>query len=718
MSSVVTSIDASNVNARHDLQSNTPMSSVVTSIDVVVGAGNPAAVGVRLRGAQGSSLEDVAAYNAEGDAFAGVQGCSGSGGAHSNLTAIGFRFGIDCRESQPAPTLSNVRMANQSCSALLHAGLETLTVAGLHATVGSSGSGPAILGGAMDDMGLGLPSQCTAGLLPAVNPQRSDPWQSGSLSLIDAVIEGPFSVAVHNLARSLYLKNVYISGGKLAVLVENVTSAPHASFSIPSPAQPGQWLQVKELAVGVEFTDAASPCPTISMSQNTWIDGSEARGLLPPAVANYTVLDALPVGIDVTALVDRHGWGSNELYPNPSTGRNAIVNGADHGLVGDGVTDNQAVFETIVTTLLSPGSVLFLPRGVYRTTRTVILPPGVSLAGQARQLTTVVADDLTMGYPHPGPPYPQPIDHNAPPTVMMTSALPNARTASSRPVVAAVYAITVVVPVAQSNATAMQFSLVPPSPSLPSGQVPFVSVRQFWATHVPMCGSWFFNSRCTARFFDASPYNHPFVSVTTPAPWQQQQQQQQLAEDRTPVESVGAGSEQQQQVEMRWHVWYQEDGHRNGGPAHVAPLYQKMLVADTGPIPVRFYQLNSEHCTCEAESTFRNVGAVEVFGSKSEFSPTVIKLVNSTGFISYGHGGLANAGTPSAPPQWPDEGPPALYRAVGSTGFTFINLMSQMARCNPEIAQSLMFDMPGSGLANVSVPPLQWPVLYRRDAAE
>eukprot|EP01046_Picozoa_sp_COSAG06_P051054 COSAG06_NODE_8245_length_2224_cov_20.733176_1_plen_120_part_10 len=106
------------------------MNTIVQSVDVVIGAGNPAAVGVRMRGAQGSGLEDVGVF-AAADAFAGVSGVSGSGGAHSNITVVGARFGVDARDTQPSASLTNVRLINQSCAALIHEGLETLTMAGV-----------------------------------------------------------------------------------------------------------------------------------------------------------------------------------------------------------------------------------------------------------------------------------------------------------------------------------------------------------------------------------------------------------------------------------------------------------------------------------------------------------------------------------------------------------------------------------------------------------
>ena len=123
-------LNVSSVNSHSELEPNVLMNTIVQSVDVIIGAGNPTAVGMRMRGAQGSGLEDIGVFAAT-DAFAGISGVSGSGGAHSNITVVGARFGVDARDTQPSASLTNVRLINQSCAALVHTGLETLTMAGV-----------------------------------------------------------------------------------------------------------------------------------------------------------------------------------------------------------------------------------------------------------------------------------------------------------------------------------------------------------------------------------------------------------------------------------------------------------------------------------------------------------------------------------------------------------------------------------------------------------
>ena len=82
---------------------NAQYNSIAMNLNIVVSEGNVGDVGVRLRGAQGSGLEDVTVD--VGDGLAGIVGGCGSGGAHHGLTVIGGRYGLDLRQSQPTATV-------------------------------------------------------------------------------------------------------------------------------------------------------------------------------------------------------------------------------------------------------------------------------------------------------------------------------------------------------------------------------------------------------------------------------------------------------------------------------------------------------------------------------------------------------------------------------------------------------------------------------------
>ena len=119
-------------NSAGEPEPNAQYNSMATSLTIVIGAGNVGAVGIRLRGAQGSGIEDVTVY--AGDGLAGVVGGCGSGGAHHGLRVIGGRYGLDLRQSQPAGHVSGATLEGQRCAGLIYGGFETLSAVGMNIT--------------------------------------------------------------------------------------------------------------------------------------------------------------------------------------------------------------------------------------------------------------------------------------------------------------------------------------------------------------------------------------------------------------------------------------------------------------------------------------------------------------------------------------------------------------------------------------------------------
>ena len=106
--------------------------SMATSLTIEIGSGNFGAVGIRLRGAQGSGIEDVTIL--AGDGLAGVVGGCGSGGAHHGLRVVGGRYGLDLRQSQPTGTVSGSTLEGQRCAGLIYGGFESLSAVGMNIT--------------------------------------------------------------------------------------------------------------------------------------------------------------------------------------------------------------------------------------------------------------------------------------------------------------------------------------------------------------------------------------------------------------------------------------------------------------------------------------------------------------------------------------------------------------------------------------------------------
>jgi hypothetical protein len=202
----------------------------------------------------------------------------------------------------------------------------------------------------------------------------------------------------------------------------------------------------------------------------------------------------------------------------------------------------------------------------------------------------------------------------------------------------------ITVPCNVSNVNHWSF-VGPLSSTAPPG---FVSYRQAWQTRVPACGSWFFNQRCSDRFFDKRPAPHTQGLVYGAVP------------------------------EVRLHVFFQEDGSRNGGDANAAGG-RKLLVQDV-VAPVKVYQLNGEHGGYGAYSEFKRCGSVLIAGCKSEqaYDGPVYWARNVSTFISMGHGGLAAPPTVTEP--YPSPFPnylTALYRVEGDGNYRIVNLTPQ-----------------------------------------
>ena len=682
-------LNASDINAADKLQPNILMSAIIQSVDIVIGEGNPAAVGVRMRGAQGSSIEDVAVFAAH-DAFAGISGCSGSGGAHSNLTVIGARVGIDARDTQPSATLSNLRLYNQSCVALLHEGYETLTIAGAHVVVGSSAepSAAAFVSGAPDQLPP-LAGQCAQLLAPATDGQPASDAVAGALSVIDAGFEcqGCRKTTAIATTRNLYLRRVAVNG--LAQVsrsyeVKHIDERPWFELAVR--------YELKAAASGSNVHELSVPVPfgwsnylhKDQFSSTAYINGQPVV-TSGAAVLNTTALSSSP---DWDAMCDRHSWGDNHNSAFPGHhSHNAInVKDARYAAVGDGVTDDTASLQRAIDDANRTGAPVFIPRGAFRTSRTLVVPAGVQLVGLARHLTTIVSDDTAFSFADSKKKRDagkdllgEPDYSSTPPILSFESA--SGRAGSSQPGVSTVFfGMTLVIPVWNNHTatSAWHFN---------SGAAPgsWNVARQFWSTRIPMCGQWW-SERCADRF-----YHHPAYESAY---------------------AVIAGAE----ASLRVFVLFQEDGQRNGGYVSQSPFSRHAVVVNGTRQEVSFYQLNGEHGIGTAYSEFVDTVGVSVFGHKSEMTGAALFVRNSRQFSSYGHGGPAAQGAATlAAAQCDGMDPcpwePSLYRIVDSEDVRFVNLQGQgYSKDN-----KMMFEL--HGRERFLSPNGSWPSIYFRSPA-
>lgn len=165
---------------------NINMNNVFRGIDFEISHGNPGAVGLFFHGAQGGVTQDVTVtFPFEG--YAGFGGGGGAGASHINVKVVGGRYGLWFKASEPCPVAAGVTLINQTSSAVMYGGQQTLVLAGLHVEMAAGAVGPAVA--------------------PASKNQP--------ITLVDATIDcsnGNGSIVPIQLGvASIYLRNVFIS---------------------------------------------------------------------------------------------------------------------------------------------------------------------------------------------------------------------------------------------------------------------------------------------------------------------------------------------------------------------------------------------------------------------------------------------------------------------------------------------------------------------------
>jgi len=312
---------------------------MIVDVDLLLGEGNPGAVGIDHQAAQGSAIEDVT-VNATG-AFAGIQKAPGSGGGIHGLTVIGGRYGLYLRGNafsgtQPVPVVSNVTLKGQTELAILYDGRGPLTV----------------VGGWIEGAGV-----------QAQSP-RDAPW-NGAMNFLDTVFRTRKGVCAITSNHSVYLHNVYFEDSEVIARVEGQPELDGV---------PQRWTHIEEYAAGA------------ALQYPQWLGGGSRQDAVyingqPASAHNPLQLQMNSVAPPVD-LQNRHAWPA---LPSWQESRVANVRAAPYGAQGDGESDDAAAIQRAI----DENDAVFLPKGEYKLSRPLVLKSQTHLFGVSNVLSVL-----------------------------------------------------------------------------------------------------------------------------------------------------------------------------------------------------------------------------------------------------------------------------------------------------------------------------------------
>ncbi|QDV66002.1 glycosyl hydrolase family 28-related protein [Crateriforma conspicua] len=323
------------------LQPNINMNQMMIGIDVSVGQGNPGAVAIRHRAAQGSSIQDCT-IDARGG-LTGLEGGAGSGGSHFGITVVGGKVGIDYSETQPAPTLAGITLIDQEQAAIVNGSRQALTVVGCR--IETNGHGPVIV-------------------------TRQKTPHHGQLSMVDSTVDfkKPGENVVIDARAAVTLHDVYVRGASTVV-----QSGQETLFK----ADQDGWIHVQELAAALPAPPLGSwtPMPGFRYGTPVILNGNRSSSAI------HALVDS--VNGPPKDLVTRHLWRSSF----PSWQSPGAVNVAEppYGARGDGRNDDTEAIQRAV----DENRIVFLPKGVYKISRPIRLRSDTALIGVGRCYTWI-----------------------------------------------------------------------------------------------------------------------------------------------------------------------------------------------------------------------------------------------------------------------------------------------------------------------------------------
>lgn len=301
---------------------NISFNQMLVSVDVELGRGNAGAIGVDHQGAQGSVAEDVNVF-AEG-AFAGFRGASGSGGGMSHISVRGGRYGL---------YLAGLGLQKQFSGSQPTPVISHVTLTGqTEQSIVSATRGPLVLVGASIDG-------------PRILVEGTRNAWDGGLNMIDSAVRLRGPGPAIRADRPVYLENVYFEN---AATIAQVGSAPVLEGSGKG------WTRVIEYAAG------PSPAHPI------WVNGAKQA----KALVKIQPGQAPPAGYRRA-----HEW--RERLPSWDDPGVANVMAPPYSAAGDGKADDTDAIQRAIDASRD----VFLPKGIYRITRTLRMRANTRLFG-------------------------------------------------------------------------------------------------------------------------------------------------------------------------------------------------------------------------------------------------------------------------------------------------------------------------------------------------
>ncbi|MEN9402576.1 MAG: hypothetical protein RL091_1279, partial [Verrucomicrobiota bacterium] len=320
----------------------------ILSLDFELGAGNPGAVAIDHRSAEGSTIEDVS-VQATG-AFAGILNAPGSGGAMHAIRVTGGRYGLYLPGSQPSPLISDLTLRDQEEASIYYRARGALTV------VGAEIRGAPIRG----ELGAAA-------------------WDGG-INVIDSVIsvrgDGPAIVT----PRSVVLDNVWF---------DRVATVAQIADHPPVAGNPAGWTHIARYLAGgiVKSPDFLGGQPR---RDPLWIDGQERAAPL---------LQVGPATAPPAELLTRHRFPAPPDWFSADT---ANVRAAPWNAAGDGLQDDTAAIQGAI----DAHDAVFLPKGIYRISRPLRLRAGTKLLGLTNLTSVITPLPGAPAFADPGHPQP------------------------------------------------------------------------------------------------------------------------------------------------------------------------------------------------------------------------------------------------------------------------------------------------------------------------